>query len=83
MLSIFSTGGLTLGITLFWLILSGWLGYQSYVGHNSEYGEFDKDGQWVKLADKTPYLKMPQSWGVIGLTVLYIVVLFFIASDYR
>ncbi len=82
MLSIFNTGGVTLALTIFWLVLSGWFGYQAYIAHNS--GGADQEPTGMMLDNKkTPYYKIPQFWGIVFLTVLYVVALLVIASDYK
>jgi len=70
MLNIFHTGGLTLGITLFWLALTGLFLYQAYKAHNSGGTTQTKTGQ-VYDDLKTPYHKIPQFWFAVVLTVLY------------
>lgn len=82
-LSIFHTGGLTLVLTIIWLGLGGWFGYQAYQAHNSDYGYFDRNNMWVKLGDKTPWFKIPQTWFAVVITVAYVIALLFIASDYK
>lgn len=85
LLSIFHTGGLTLGLTLVWLLLVGIFIYQAYKGHKSEYGFYNPapPGNWVKMADKTPLKKIPFFWGAIIVTLIYIIVLFIVGSDYK
>lgn len=82
MISIFNTGGLTLGITVFWLALSVWFGYQAYKAHNSGWNQ-QVPGGIDSGDDKTPYYKIPQVWGIAFITVLYVVALLLIASDYK
>ena len=82
MLSIFNTGGVTLALTIFWLLLAGWMGYQAYIAHNS--GGTTQTPTGITLdEDKTPYHKIPQFWGVVFVTVLYGIALLVIASDYK
>lgn len=82
MISIFNTGGLTLGITLFWLALTVWFGYQAYKAHNSGWNQ--QVPGWIDSGDeKIPYYKIPQVWGIAFITVLYVVALLLIASDYK
>lgn len=82
MLSIFNTGGLTLALTIFWLVLSGWFCYQAYIAHKS--GGVDQEPTGMILDNKkTPYYKIPQFWGIVFLTVLYVIALLVVASDYK
>lgn len=83
LLNIFHTGGLTLGLTLVWLFLVIKFMSQSIKGHKTEYGYYNIHGEWIKLADKTPYFKIVYTWFAIAVTVLYIVAMFFVASDYK
>jgi hypothetical protein len=82
-LNIFHTGGLTLGLTIVWLILAGIFGFQSYYAHHSEDGFYGTDGQWVKLGDKTPWFKIIQFKAFVAVTILYVVVMIIVASDYK
>jgi len=82
LISIFHTGGLTLVLTIFWLALSGWFGYQAYKAHNS--GGKDQEPTGTIYDDKkTPYYKIPQFWGIVFITALYGIALLLIASDYK
>ena len=82
MLSIFNTGGVTLALTIFWLALSAWFGYQAYKAHNSGWDQQTSTG--IKEGnEKIPYYKIPQFWGVVLVTAIYIVAMLFVASDYK
>ena len=82
MISIFNTGGLTLAVTIFWLALSVWFGYQAYKAHNSGWTK-QVPGGIDRGNEKIPYYKIPQVWGIAFITVLYVVALLLIASDYK
>lgn len=85
LLNIFHTGGLTLALTIVWLLVAGWLFYQSYQSHNSPYEQDNRSngGSIDRIADKTPWLKIPTFWGVIVWTVLYVVALIAVAISYQ
>lgn len=83
LLSIFHTGGLTLGLTLVWLLLVSIFGYQAYKGSKSPYGSYDKAGQWNQISPKTPLTKINFFWGAVIVTAIYIIVLFIVGSDYK
>lgn len=82
MISIFNTGGLTLVLTIFWLALSVWFWYQAYKAHNSGWTK-QVPGGIDRGNEKIPYYKIPQFWGIAFITVLYVVALLLIASDYK
>lgn len=62
LLNIFHTGGLTLGLTIVWLALAGWMGYQAFIAHKSGGTDQEPDGI-VYDDEKTPYHKIPQFLG--------------------
>ena len=82
LLNIFHTGGLTLGLTIVWLALAGWMGYQAFIAHKSGGTDQEPDGI-VYDDEKTPYHKIPQFWGAVFVTAAYVVALLIVASDYK
>lgn len=83
LLSIFHTGGLTLGLTLVWLIIAGVLMAQVLKYHKQEFGRYDKDGKWIHIADHTPITAIKLFWLAVAVTIIYGVALLFVASDYK
>ena len=83
LLNIFHTGGVTLGLTIVALGLSGWFMFQAGRAHKSGGIQQVIDGQ--KLDNiKTPYWKIPQFWGaVIVMLVWLLVMIFVVAPDYK
>ena len=82
LISIFHTGGLTLALTIFWLALSAWFGYQARKAHKSGWKK-QVPGGVESGNEKIPYYKIPQFWGIVFITVIYIVAMLFVASDYK
>jgi hypothetical protein len=66
-----------------YLIVMAILGYQVYQAHKSEYGNYDVKGQWVKISDTTPLLKINQFKGMIVLTVIAIIIHFSVQASYK
>lgn len=83
LLSIFHTGGVTLALTIVWLIISGIIMAQVLKLHKQEFGRYDVNGKWIHIADHTPITAIKLFWFVPALTILYIVAMLFVASDYR
>jgi len=82
LLNIFHTGGLTLGLSIFFIPLAGWFFYQAWVAHNSG-GTIQTPTGIISDDNKTPLYKIPQFWAAVFVTVCYVVALLFIASDYK
>lgn len=85
LLNLFHTGLLTPVLSIVFLGLAGWFFYQANQKHNEEYGYFSPmpPNQWHKLANKTPWTKINMFWGVWVVLLIYIIVLLFIAHDYK
>lgn len=81
-LNIFQTGGLTLGLTLVWLVLAGIFGYQAYKAYKSGWRK-DGRGGTISGAERIPLWKINYFWFAVVVTLLYIGCLFAVASDYR
>lgn len=83
LLNILASGGLFWGITGVWAALTGWFMYQAVKAHNSGWRQTDKYGKEIGGPEKIPYMKIPQTKFAIAVTILYVVALLVIASDYR
>lgn len=86
LLNIFHTGGLTLGLTIVWALLTGWFSYQSVKAHGSggtTQGNASTGFKPILDDNKTPYTKIPQTWFAVAVTVIYIVAMLIVNSDYR
>lgn len=83
LLSIFNTGGLTLGLSIVAIVLVGWLGYQAYM--NRLYFRHPVGGKRVRYAksERPPWYKLTHLWLAAFVVVAYIVVMFIVASDYK
>jgi len=68
LLSIFQTGGLTLGLTLVMVLLNTWLS----INAGKEYAK-----------TKVPFYKNPFYGGVLLITIAYFFAMTQVASDYR
>ena len=84
LLNIFHTGGLTLGLAILFLGLAAWLTYQSVKAHNSGWVQDSLNEPHREGKEKTPYYKIPQFWGAVGLILVFIlIIVFVIAPEYR
>jgi len=82
-LNIFHTGGITLALTALWLLGVGVFGYQAFKAHNSGWQQDTLTTGHTEGPDKISYWKIPQTWIAIVLTVLYIIAMISVASDYK
>lgn len=85
LLSIFHTGGLTLGLTLVWLVLTSWFTYNLIQVRNAGYIIIDPTVEGGITEDKTkvPIHQIGFFWFIVIVTVAYIFALTQVASDYR
>lgn len=67
LLNIFHTGGLTLGISIFFLVLLGIFVFQGF----------------KEASRGVPFFKSTYTWFAMAVIAAYIVVMIYIASDYR
>lgn len=85
LLSIFNTGGVTLALTLFAIVVSGILFYQVWKAQKSGNVQQGGPGQMpVESAENIPFYKMPKFWMGVAVWVLYLIVMVFVvAPDYK
>lgn len=83
LLNLFKTGGLTLGLTIVWALLTTWFLIQAIKAHNSGGTQTGPQGGQITDNIKTPFYKIVQFWLAVAVTALYIFALFQVASDYR
>lgn len=82
LLNIFHTGGVTLALTIFWGVLTGWFIHQTIKAHKSGWTQQTKDG-YKQGDEQIKVYKIPQFWFAVILTVLYFIAMLFVASDYK
>jgi hypothetical protein len=82
LLSIFHTGGLTLGLSLVALFLLFQFWKKLPKATKQEYGRYTPSG-WQKISSRTPFYRINSFWFGVVVIVLYIVALLIVASDYK
>ncbi len=81
LINIFNTGGLTLGLTLFWAVLSVVFLYQAFQARKSGWSQQTPEG--IKEGkEKIKLTKIPQFILFLILTGAYLIAMVFVAIDY-
>jgi hypothetical protein len=83
LLNIFHSGALVWALSLFFLGLAGWFGYQTNKAHNSGWEQLTQDGHLSTGDEKIPIFKIPTFWFMVATLVIWVVCLLLIASDYK
>lgn len=83
LLNIFNTGGLTLGLSIVALVLFVIFAYQAYMNYNYVRDVMGKRNKILFDNERPKWYKLTHLWFAVAVVVLYVIVMFIVASDYK